>query len=62
MQITGEIDQVGGDQLTAPGDAAIYLINFDGHAALVDAGCGGALPRLMDNIFHRNRGLGNAYG
>src|SRR5665647_1686141 len=50
MHITGEIDQVGGGQLTAPEDAAIYLINFNGHAALVDAGCGGALPRLLDNI------------
>ena len=50
MHITGEIHQVGGGQLTAPEDAAIYLINFNGHAALVDAGCGRALPRLMDNI------------
>ena len=50
MHITGEIDQVGGGQLTAPEDAAMYLINFNGHAALVDAGCGRALPRLMDNI------------
>ena len=50
MQITGEIHHVGGGQLTAPGDAAIYLINFNSHAALVDAGCGRALPRLMDNI------------
>ena len=45
MYITGEIDQVGGGKLTAPEDAAIYLINFNGHAALVDAGCGRALPR-----------------
>ena len=50
MHITGEIDQVGGGQLTAPEDAAIYLINFNGHAALVDAGSGRAQPRLMDNI------------
>jgi glyoxylase-like metal-dependent hydrolase (beta-lactamase superfamily II) len=50
MHITGEIHQVGGGKLTAPEDAAIYLINFNGHAALVDAGCGRALPRLMDNI------------
>ncbi len=50
MHITAEIHQVGGGQLTAPEDAAIYLINFDGHAALVDAGCGRAQPRLMDNI------------
>jgi glyoxylase-like metal-dependent hydrolase (beta-lactamase superfamily II) len=50
MHITSEIAQVGGGKLTAPEDAAIYLINFNGHAALVDAGCGWALPRLMDNI------------
>ena len=50
MHITGEIDQVGGGQLTAPEDGAIYLINFNGHAALVDAGSGRAQPRLMDNI------------
>ena len=50
MHITGEINQVGGGQLTAPEDAAIYLLNFNGHAALVDAGSGRALPRLMDNI------------
>ena len=35
MHITGEIDQVGGGQLTAPEDAAMYLINFNGQAALV---------------------------
>ena len=50
MRITGEIHQVGGGKLTAPEDAAIYLINFQGHAALVDAGCGRAQPRLLDNI------------
>ena len=50
MHITGEIDQVGGGQLTAPEDAAIYLINFNGQAALVDAGSGRALPRLLANI------------
>jgi len=37
VQITKEILQVGGSQLTSSVDAAIYLINFDGHAALVDA-------------------------
>jgi glyoxylase-like metal-dependent hydrolase (beta-lactamase superfamily II) len=50
MHITGEIHQVGGGQLTAPEDAAMYLIQVDGHGALVDAGCGRALPRLLDNI------------
>ena len=50
MRITDEIFQVGGGELTSPGDAAIYLINFNGHAALVDAGCGGAGERLFRNI------------
>jgi glyoxylase-like metal-dependent hydrolase (beta-lactamase superfamily II) len=50
LQITREIFQVGGDQLTSPEDAAIYLINFAGHAALVDAGCGDAQDRLIANI------------
>jgi glyoxylase-like metal-dependent hydrolase (beta-lactamase superfamily II) len=42
--------QVGGEGLTAPGDAAIYLIRFGDRAALVDAGCGGAHARLTANI------------
>jgi glyoxylase-like metal-dependent hydrolase (beta-lactamase superfamily II) len=50
MQITGEIFQVGGGRLTSSEDAAIYLINFAGHAALVDAGCGEAQERLLANI------------
>jgi glyoxylase-like metal-dependent hydrolase (beta-lactamase superfamily II) len=50
MKITQEIYQVGGGQLTASEDAAIYLINFLGHAALVDAGCGQAQKKLLANI------------
>ena len=50
MKITSEIYQVGGGDLTAPGDAAIYLIHTDGHAALIDAGCGGSEDRLLKNI------------
>src|SRR5208337_1601071 len=50
VKITREIFQVGGSQLTSPEDAAIYLINFDGHAALVDAGCGDGQDRLIANI------------
>ena len=42
--------QVGGDGLTASGDAAIYLIRYDEQAALIDAGCGGAHMRLVANI------------
>lgn len=50
MKITNEIYRVGGQGLTSPQDAAIYLIDFGGHAALVDAGCGGAEDRLLKNV------------
>lgn len=50
VQITNEIYQVGGPELTAPEDAAIYLVRFDSHAALIDAGCGRATNRLLENI------------
>ena len=42
--------QVGGEGLTASGDAAIYLVRFGNKAALVDAGCGGAHAKLVANI------------
>jgi len=50
VRITDEIFQVGGGGLTSPEDAAIYLIYFDGHGALVDAGCGWSQNRLLENI------------
>ena len=50
ITITREIFQVGGQGLTAPEDAAIYLIDFAGHAALVDAGAGRAQKRLLDHL------------
>jgi len=50
MKITSEVFQVGGSGLTSMEDAAIYLINFDGHAALVDAGCGNSFERLFKKI------------
>lgn len=50
VRITDEIFQVGGLELTAPQDAAIYLIHFDGHASLIDAGCGRANGTLLRNI------------
>lgn len=49
-KITKEIFQVGGGGLTSPEDAAIYLIGLNGHAALVDAGCGGSVGQLIINI------------
>ena len=42
--------QVGGEGLTAPGDAAAYLIRFGDRAALIDSGCGRAHRRLTANI------------
>lgn len=50
MKITDEIYQVGGGGLTSPEDAAVYLINFTGHSALVDAGCGRSNDRVIRNI------------
>lgn len=50
MKITDEVFQVGGSEFTSHEDAAIYLINFDGHAALVDAGCGSSTEKLFSNI------------
>jgi glyoxylase-like metal-dependent hydrolase (beta-lactamase superfamily II) len=50
VKVTDEISQVGGGPLTEPEDAAIYLINFDGHAALVDAGCGFSSEPLLANV------------
>lgn len=50
MKITSEIFQVGGSGFTSMEDAAIYLISSDGHAALVDAGCGHSTGRLFKNI------------
>lgn len=56
MQITDEIFQVGGSGLSSMEDAAIYLIHFGGHVALVDAGCGRIQERLFKNI--RDLGIG----
>ncbi len=50
MKITTEIFQVGGGEYSSPDDAAIYLINFSGAAAVVDAGCGGATDAILGNI------------
>jgi glyoxylase-like metal-dependent hydrolase (beta-lactamase superfamily II) len=50
MEITSEIFEVGGSDLTSPGDAAIYLLKFGQESALVDAGCGSATERLLANI------------
>jgi glyoxylase-like metal-dependent hydrolase (beta-lactamase superfamily II) len=50
MKITDHVWQVGGDGLTASGDAAMYLLAFDSAAALIDAGCGNGHQQLVQNI------------
>ena len=55
MRITSEIFQVGGGDMTSPGDAAVYLIHLDGHSALVDAGCGESVADILENV--RNCGV-----
>jgi glyoxylase-like metal-dependent hydrolase (beta-lactamase superfamily II) len=50
QKIVEDLWQVGGEGLTAPGDAAVYLIRFGPQAALIDAGCGSGHRRLVDNI------------
>ena len=50
MKIIENLWQVGGGHLTAPEDAAIYLIRFGEQALLIDSGCGGNHHQLVDNI------------
>ncbi|MBK8120390.1 MAG: MBL fold metallo-hydrolase [Sulfuritalea sp.] len=49
-EISSEVFQVGGQGLTAPEDAAIYLLTVGAEAALIDAGCGRATDLLLANI------------
>ena len=58
MKITDEIYQVGGSGFSSPEDAAIYLIVFAEHAALVDAGCGRSLDKVIHNIARCGIGSG----
>ena len=50
MVITKNLWQVGGGNLTVPEDAAVYLLRFGNQAAVIDAGCGYAHGRLIENI------------
>lgn len=50
MKIIEDLWQVGGEGLTTPGDAAVYLVRFGRQAALIDAGCGPGHRRLVDNV------------
>lgn len=48
--ITPQVHQVGGPGLTAAEDAAQYLVLAGTEAALIDAGCGEGLERLLLNL------------
>ena len=50
MKIVQNLWQVGGGDLTAPEDAAIYLVKSGNQAALFDSGCGTGHERLVENI------------
>jgi glyoxylase-like metal-dependent hydrolase (beta-lactamase superfamily II) len=52
MKILENLWQVGGDDLSGPGDAGSYLVCFGDQAALVDAGCGNGHRELKANITH----------
>ncbi|MFZ5570077.1 MAG: MBL fold metallo-hydrolase [Thermodesulfobacteriota bacterium] len=49
-EIQDNLWQVGGDDLSGPGDAAIYLVRFGPEAALIDAGCGQGHQTIRRNI------------
>jgi glyoxylase-like metal-dependent hydrolase (beta-lactamase superfamily II) len=42
--------QIGGPGLSAAEDAAVYLVAIGDHAALIDAGCGSSVDRLLANV------------
>lgn len=50
MKITSDIYQVGGPGLSHSSDAALYLIKSGDEAALVDAGTGKGINRIIENI------------
>lgn len=49
LTITTEVFQIGGPGLTDAEDAAVYLVAIGEHAALIDAGCGRSVDRLLAN-------------
>lgn len=50
MKIIENLWQVGGDHLSGPGDAAIYLVRSGNQAALIDAGCGHGRSAVVENV------------
>jgi len=57
MTITSEVFQVGGDGFTSSLDGSVYLINTCGHSALVDAGCGKSVDKLLRNVQNHGTAL-----
>lgn len=49
-EITSEVFQVGGPGLSAPQDAAVYLVIGRGSAAMIDSGCGYGHQELLNNV------------
>jgi len=49
-EIVTDVWQVGGEDLSASGDAAVYLIQLGSAAALIDAGTGQGQRQLVENI------------
>ncbi len=50
IKIRNNLWQVGGNGLTDPSDAAVYLVRFGDSAALIDAGSGRGQEQLIKNI------------
>lgn len=50
LAIRNNLWQVGGQEMTDPSDAAVYLVRFGDKAALIDAGTGRNHPQLVENI------------
>lgn len=50
IEVCADVSVVGGRGLTAPEDAAVYLVTAGDDAALIDAGCGRATDLLLANV------------
>ncbi len=49
-EILSGVYLIGGPNVTAADDAAVYLIDFSGELVLIDAGAGGSSSQLVRNI------------
>lgn len=50
MKITDEVYQIGGLGYSDPEDAAVYLLNVEGVAAIIDTGCGFSVVKIIENM------------